>query len=97
MGTGNSILQSTIPRLALLDKPDIVWEHSDLESIYQNMRTMFELDDRFKNIEYKIQYIQNSSEIFLSLLRDRRAQALELIIIFLIALEILLFLPDILK
>ena len=97
VGTGNAILHATITRLSLLDKPDIVWEHSELESLYQNMRAMFELDDRFKNIEYKIQYIQNSSEIFLSLLRDRRSQALEIIIIFLIALEILLFLPDILK
>ncbi len=97
VGIGNSILQSTITRLSLLDKPDIVWEHADLENLYQNMRAMFELDDRFKNIEYKIQYIQNSSEIFLSLLRDRRAQALELTIIFLIAIEIFLFLPDYLK
>lgn len=97
VGMGNAILQSTITRLSLLDKPDIVWEHAELENLYQNMRAMFELDDRFKNIEYKIQYIQNSSEIFLSLLRDRRSQALELIVIFLIALEILLFVPGILK
>ncbi len=90
VGGGNSILQSTIARLSLLDKPDIVWEHADLESLYQNMRAMFELDDRFKNIEYKIQYIQNSSEIVLSLLRDRRSQALELVVIFLIILEIFL-------
>lgn len=97
VGTGNSIRQMIISRLALLDKPEIVWEQAELENLYQNLRTMFELNDRFKNIEYKIQYLQNSSEIVLSLLRDRRAQALELIIIFLIAFEILLFLPDIFR
>lgn len=94
VGTGNSILQSMISRLSLLDQPDIIWDNAELENLYKTMRSFYELDNRFKNIQFKIEYIKTTSETLLSLLQHRRSVGLEVIVIVLIAIEIVIFLPE---
>jgi uncharacterized Rmd1/YagE family protein len=94
IGAAHAILQSLITRLSLLDQPDIVWDNAELENLYKNMRSFYELDSRFKNIGFKIDYIKSTSETILSLLQHRRSVSLELIVIFLIAIEIIIFLGE---
>lgn len=94
IGTGNSILQSLITRLSLLDQPDIVWDNAELESLYKNMRSFYELDNRFKNIGFKVDYIKNNSETIISLLQHRHSAGLEWIVIILIAIEIVIFMGE---
>lgn len=89
IGTNSHILQFVIARMTLLDKPDIVWEEKELEGLFIGLRKMFELEDRFQNLQFKLNYIQNSSELVLDALRNRRADSLEVTIVILIAFEIL--------
>jgi len=89
IGTNSHILQFVIARMTLLDKPDIVWEEKELEGLFVGLRKMFELEDRFQNLQFKLNYIQNSSELVLDALRNRRADSLEITIVVLIAFEIL--------
>ena len=75
--------------LHLLDKPDTLWNDAEMESIYLDLRNAFDLEERFKSIEYKIETIKESLRIVLEARNSALAQRLELIIIILIAIEIM--------
>lgn len=96
IGTANTILQSSITRMALLDKPELVWEEAELESFYLSLRKMFELDDRFRIIEFKTQYIRDTSELSLTMLTNHRMLILEAAIVFLFVVDLALFVFEIL-
>jgi required for meiotic nuclear division protein 1 len=75
--------------LHLLDKPDTLWNDAEMESIYLDLRNAFDLEERFKSIEYKIDTIKESLRIVLEARNSALAQRLEIIIIILIAIEIM--------
>ena len=60
-----------------------------MESIYLDLRNAFDLEERFKSIEYKIDTIKESLRIVLEARNSALAQRLEIIIIILIAIEIM--------
>ena len=51
------------------------------------MKTEFEIYDRFENIEFKLNLIQQNAKFFLEILQDQKSTSLEWIIIVLIAFE----------
>lgn len=97
LGLSGNLLQQILSRLSLLDKPDITWESAELESLFSQMNSMFDLGDRFKAIEYKLDFIENNSKTLLTILSDRKAKRLEWIIIILIFFEIVLFIFELLR
>ncbi len=94
IGQNYGILESTITRLSLLDRPDIIWEDAELEHLFESLRSMFELGDRFTALDFKLKLIQSHSLLFLDVLAARRTERLEIIIIILIALEVILFIYE---
>lgn len=90
IGTSGNIVNFIVGQLSLLDKPDIAWEDKDAEVLFINLRKMFELEDRFSTIRFKLTFIQDSSELMLDTLQHRRAEFLELTIIGLIVFEIVM-------
>jgi uncharacterized Rmd1/YagE family protein len=60
-----------------------------MESIYLDLRNAFDLEERFKSIEYKIETIKESLRIVLESRNTALAQRLELIIIVLITVEVM--------
>lgn len=88
LGQNQLLLQGIIARMALLDKPDIVWDSAELETLYSGLRSMFELEDRFRNIEVKVEFIRSNTSMILSLAQNRRGDLLEITIIGLIGFEI---------
>ena len=97
IGTTNLILQQILARLALLDKPDIAWDAPELAVLFGHMRKLYELDDRFRSIEFKLSSIEDNSKGLLSILQTRRAERLEIIIIVLIVVEVFLFVYEIFR
>lgn len=89
IGTSGMMIDFIIERLALLDKPDITWEDKEAEALYVSLRKMFELEDRFSSLRFKITFVQDSSELMLDVLQNRQAHFLEFIIIVLIVFEII--------
>lgn len=87
----NGIIQFVVSKLSLLDKPDITWEQKNLEILFSRLSDLFELRSRFRNIEYKISFARENSELALTVLQGRRESFLEIIIILLIALDIVLY------
>lgn len=84
-------LRSTVVRvLHLLDKPDLIWEDKVMDEVYGDLRAMFDLPERFQALEYKLQLIQQTLEVLVEMIRDRRLYWLELSIVLLISLEIVM-------
>jgi uncharacterized Rmd1/YagE family protein len=78
-----------LSQLYLLDKPDIVWDDMELESLYNQLALQLELKSRFDVIEYKISFLKESVEFTTDRVNQKLSEFLEWIIIWLIGVEIL--------
>ncbi|MDO9265669.1 MAG: RMD1 family protein [Sulfurimonas sp.] len=78
-----------LSQLYLLDKPDIVWDDIELESLYNQLALQLELKSRFEVIEYKISFLKESVEFITDRVNQKSSEFLEWIIICLIVIEIL--------
>jgi uncharacterized Rmd1/YagE family protein len=76
--------------LSLLDAPDVTWEREDFDRFYRALRNAFEIEDRYRTIQHKIELIQENLDIVVDLAQHRRSRALEWTVIVLIAFEICL-------
>lgn len=90
LGVRNQIAMT----LSLLDAPLATWEREAYDKLYRSLRVAFEIDDRYRTVEHKIQLIQQNLEIFVDLVQYRRSQLLELTVIVLIAFEVVLALAE---
>lgn len=95
IGAGRSITQYVLSQLSLLDKPDSTWEDRDVETTFTGMRKMFELEDRFRAIEFRLDFIQGTSELVLDLLQNKRSVSLEWAIIYLFIIDLVLVVYEI--
>lgn len=75
--------------LSLLDAPEVTWVREDYDRLYRALRSMFEIEDRYRTIQHKIELIQENLAIVVELVQHRRARALEWVVIALIAFEVL--------
>ena len=74
--------------LHLLDKPDEIWEDPVMDRLYADLRSQFDLADRYEAMEIKLRSVQEAFESLLDVVRDRRMFLLEAAIVFLILFEI---------
>lgn len=94
IGAGSGITQYVIAQLSLLDKPDSTWEDKEVEATFTAMRKMFELEDRFRTLEFRLNFIRDTSEVVLDVLQSRKANKLEWAIIYLFVIDIVLVLYE---
>jgi len=90
VGMSGKMVHFMVTRLSLLDKPDITWEDKDAESLFLNLRKMFELDDRFEALRFKLHFIKDSSEMLMDIISTKRMEYMNIIIIALIGVSIFL-------
>ena len=90
IGAAISTRSEVISVLHLLDKPDVVWDDSGAERIYEELRSEFDLVDRYQSLELKLRSVQESLSLLTDIARDRRLVFLEASVILLILFEILL-------
>ncbi|MGO9604468.1 MAG: RMD1 family protein [Candidatus Binataceae bacterium] len=76
--------------LHLLDKPDATWEDPAMDLIYNDLRTEFDLSDRYSALELKLRSVQEALELVVDVARDRRLLLLEIAVALLILTEIIL-------
>ncbi|MEQ8155887.1 MAG: RMD1 family protein, partial [Clostridiaceae bacterium] len=55
IGSVLSFKHTIISYIMLLDKPDITWKNQDAEIFFNDLADLFELDDRYKTLNAKIQ------------------------------------------
>ena len=82
--------QEIISNLYIVDSPDETWENVELDRMHQELKTMMEIDVRYRALEYKIKIIQESVDVIVDLSKSKRETLLEVIIILLITFEIVL-------
>lgn len=77
-------------RVAVDDKPDVLWDRPDLERLYARLEDEYELEARGRTLNAKIDVIGKTAEALTDLIDAERSVRLEWTIIVLIAVEILL-------
>jgi uncharacterized Rmd1/YagE family protein len=79
-----------VGRAQIGEKPDLLWDHPELDRLYGRLETEFELGDRVRAIERKLEVIGDAADVLLNLVLDKRSYRLEIAVVLLIAFEILI-------
>lgn len=77
-----------IENLYIFDSPDMTWDDEYLDRIHRGLARTFELQTRFKEIEYTFKIIEDNLSVFRELFLHRESSILEWIIIALICIEV---------
>lgn len=81
---------NTLAYIMILDKPDITWTSSNAGEFYNQMLDFFELNDRYKILKSKTEFLYNILDGFSTISHSIRGLFVEWIVVFLIVFEILL-------
>jgi uncharacterized Rmd1/YagE family protein len=79
-----------VGRAQISEKPDLLWDHPELDRLYTRLEVEFELGDRARAIERKLEVIGDAADVLLDLVQDKRSLRLELAVVALIAFEVIL-------
>lgn len=85
-----SAKQDIISNLYIVDSPDETWDNPELDKVFHELKSMLEIDIRYRAVEYKSKIIQESVEVIADLVKTKREFFLELVVIALITLEVVL-------
>jgi uncharacterized Rmd1/YagE family protein len=89
------ILQQRLAgRVDLDEKPDVLWDHPELERFWARLVDEYDLPQRGRAIARKLEVIRGTADTITDLMATRTSHRLEWYIIALIALEIVLGLYD---
>jgi uncharacterized Rmd1/YagE family protein len=84
------IQHKMVGRVEVAEHPEVLWENPDLERFYARLETEYELRDRSRALDRKLDFIFRAAETLLRLVESRRTMRLEWYVIALIVLEVLL-------
>jgi uncharacterized Rmd1/YagE family protein len=77
-------------RVAVDDKPDVLWERFDLERLYARLEDTYELKERAATLTRKVDFIRQTAQALTDLIDAARSLRLEIAIVLLILFEIVL-------
>jgi uncharacterized Rmd1/YagE family protein len=80
--------QRMVGRVEVGEKPEVLWEHPELERLYARLEDEYELAERGRAIERKLALVNDTMETLVDLVQNKRLTRLEWYIIALIAIEI---------
>ncbi len=81
-------------RVEVADKPELIWERPELERLYVRLAEEFEIRERHRVLERKLELISRTAQTVLELLQHRHSLRVEWYIVILIVAEILLTLYE---
>jgi uncharacterized Rmd1/YagE family protein len=87
---GHALLvrQRVSGRVAVEEKPDVLWDRPDLERLYARLEDEYELKERATSLHRKLEVIGDTAQALTDLIDTERSLRLELIIVLLIVFEI---------
>lgn len=88
---GNALLvqQRVSGRVAVADKPDVLWDRGDLERLYARLEDEYELKERAEALSQKLSVIAETAEVLTDIIDTQRSLRLEIIVVILIAVELI--------
>jgi uncharacterized Rmd1/YagE family protein len=81
-------------RIAVAEKPDVLWDRSDLERLYARLEDEYELKERANALQHKLQVIEGTSRALIDIIDTERSSRLEATIVVLIVVEVLIAFYD---
>jgi uncharacterized Rmd1/YagE family protein len=89
---GNTLLvqQRVSGRVAVAEKPDVVWDRQDLERLYARLEDEYELKERVEALSRKLAVIAETAQVLTDIIDTKRSLRLEIIIVVLIAIELVI-------
>jgi uncharacterized Rmd1/YagE family protein len=77
-------------RVAVAEKPDVLWDRPDLERLYARLEDEYELKERAEALTRKLSVIAETAEVLTDIIDTRRSLRLEIVIVILIAVELVI-------
>ena len=77
-------------RVAVEEKPDVLWDRPDLERLYARLEDEYELKERAGTLNRKLQVVNETAQALTDLIDAQRSLRLEIAIAAMIMLEIVL-------
>jgi uncharacterized Rmd1/YagE family protein len=77
-------------RIAIEEKPDVLWDRGDLERLYARLEDEYELRERANALRHKLQVIEETIRALTDIIDTERSARLEIIIAVLIVVEVLI-------
>lgn len=77
-----------VENLFIFDSPDLAWDDEYFDKIHRGMARTFEIQSRFKELEYNFKVIEDNLAVFRDFFLHRESSKLEWIIIILICIEV---------
>lgn len=88
LGATLAIQSRLAGRIGMHDKPDVLWDHPELERLWIKLIEEYDLKSRANAIDQKLEVIRDTAKTLGDMLSTRTSHRLEWYIIALIALEI---------
>lgn len=87
---GNALLvqQRVSGRVAIAEKPDVLWEKPELDRLYARLEDEYELKERLDALDRKLTVISETANALTDIIDTRRSLRLELAVVALIVLEV---------
>jgi uncharacterized Rmd1/YagE family protein len=76
-------------RVAVAEKPDVVWDRADLDRLYARLDDEYELQERAEALTRKLTVVAETAEVLTDIIDTRRSLRLEIIVVVLIAVELI--------
>ena len=76
-------------RVAVEEKPDVLWDHPELERLYARLADEYELEERADVLKRKLDVIGDTAQALTDIIDADRATRLEAAIVILIVLELI--------
>lgn len=77
-------------RVAVREKPDILWDRPNLERFYARLEDEYELVERAEDLDRKLSVVGSTAEALLDMLDTSRSLRLEVLVVLLILAELAL-------
>jgi uncharacterized Rmd1/YagE family protein len=89
---GNALLvqHRVSGRVAVGEKPDVLWDRPDLERLYARLQDEYELSERVETLNRKLAVIADTATTLADIIDTKRSLRLEIIVVILIAFEIVI-------
>jgi uncharacterized Rmd1/YagE family protein len=82
-------------RVAVGEKPDVLWDRPDLERLYARLEDEYELSERVETLNRKLAVIAETATTLADIIDTKRSLRLEIIVVILIAVEVVVAAYDI--
>jgi required for meiotic nuclear division protein 1 len=85
-----SMQHKMVGRVGTAETPELLWEHPELDRLYLRLADEYELRDRDRALDRKLDIVSNTVETLLGLVQTRSSMRVEWYIVALIVAEVLL-------